>query len=167
MVLSTPLGSFNLIMTSIHDRCSDWMKITTHLHHISHCKAAFGTHWSKRWTHRVFIINTRLNSIPSRDSRWAGREEHTVPESGGSNQEVERRVIRTSDYDRYPGSMKITTHLDHVSLVKQHLVQIVRTDGLNGCLSQILAITGVWQVKRGLGHIQDSVLSAATRTWHM
>ena len=38
------------------------MKITTCLRHISHCKIAFGTSWSNRWTYRVFIIHTRRDS---------------------------------------------------------------------------------------------------------
>ena len=37
------------------------MKITTRLDPISHCKIASGTNRSNRWTHRVFIINTRLD----------------------------------------------------------------------------------------------------------
>ena len=45
----------NLIRSSIHDKFSGVMKITTHLYHISHCKTSSGTNWSKRWTHRVFI----------------------------------------------------------------------------------------------------------------
>ena len=34
-------------------------KITSHLDHISRCKAPPGTNWSNRWTYRVFVINTR------------------------------------------------------------------------------------------------------------
>ena len=39
--------------TSICDKCSGSMKITTRLNHIGHCKTASGTNWSKRWTYRV------------------------------------------------------------------------------------------------------------------
>jgi hypothetical protein len=35
------------------------LKVTTHLHHISHCKATPGTNWSNRWTYRVFIKTSR------------------------------------------------------------------------------------------------------------
>ena len=38
-------------------------KSTTHLDHTSHCKTTTGTNWSNRWTNRVFIINTRRDSI--------------------------------------------------------------------------------------------------------
>ena len=44
-------------------------------------------------------------------------------------------LIRTSMYDTYSDSMKITTRLDHVSHCKQHLVQIGRMDGPTECLS--------------------------------
>ena len=36
-----------------------------HLNHISHCKIAFGTNRSKRWSYRVFIISTRRDEIGS------------------------------------------------------------------------------------------------------
>ena len=39
---------FDLIRTSVYDKCSGSMKITTHLYHISHF-----TNWSNRWTYRV------------------------------------------------------------------------------------------------------------------
>ena len=40
----------NLIRTSIYDKYSGSMKITTRLDHISHCRTASGTDWSSRWT---------------------------------------------------------------------------------------------------------------------
>ena len=49
----------DFIRTSICDKYSGSMKITTRLDHTSHCKTASGTNWSNRWTYRVFIINTR------------------------------------------------------------------------------------------------------------
>jgi len=45
--------------TSIYDKYSGSMTITTRLDHISHCKTASGTNWSNTWTYRVCIINTR------------------------------------------------------------------------------------------------------------
>ena len=39
------------------------MKITTHLDHISRCTTTSGTNWSKRWTYRSLIINTRRDEI--------------------------------------------------------------------------------------------------------
>ena len=36
-------NGFNLIRTSIYDKYSGSMKITTHLYHVSHCKTASGT----------------------------------------------------------------------------------------------------------------------------
>ena len=56
-----PRGNF--IRTSIHDKFSGSIKITTHLDHISHCKTACGTNWLNRWTYRVFIQNTRRDEI--------------------------------------------------------------------------------------------------------
>jgi hypothetical protein len=49
----------DITRTSICDKYSGFMKITTHLDHISHCKTASGTNWSTGWTYRVFIMNTR------------------------------------------------------------------------------------------------------------
>jgi len=57
--LVVPGGACNLTRTSICDKYSDSVKITTHLNHISHCKTASGTNRSNRWTDRIFIINTR------------------------------------------------------------------------------------------------------------
>ena len=53
----------NLIWTSISDKHSGLMKISTQLGHISHCITASGTNWSKRWIYRVFIIHTRRDQI--------------------------------------------------------------------------------------------------------
>ena len=39
------------------------LKMNTHLDHISHFQTVSGTNCSKRWTYRVFIINTRRNQI--------------------------------------------------------------------------------------------------------
>ena len=52
-------GGSNLIRTSIYDKYSGSVKITTQLDHIGHCKTAYATNWSKRWNYRVFIRNTR------------------------------------------------------------------------------------------------------------
>jgi len=41
----------NLIRTSICDKYSGMMKITTSLDHIGHCKTTSGTNWSNRWTY--------------------------------------------------------------------------------------------------------------------
>ena len=49
----------DLISTSSYDKHSGSTKITTHLDHISHRKAASGKDFSNRWTYRVFIIHTR------------------------------------------------------------------------------------------------------------
>ena len=59
----------DLIRTSIYDKYSGSMKITTHLYHISHYKTSSGINWSNRWTFRVFIMNTRFveGHPPSRD----------------------------------------------------------------------------------------------------
>ena len=50
----------------MYDKCSGSKKITTHLDHVSHCKPTPDTNRSNRWTDRVFIINTRRDSIPSK-----------------------------------------------------------------------------------------------------
>ena len=42
--------SFDIIRTSIYDKCRAVMNSTTHLDHISHCTAPFGTTRSNRWT---------------------------------------------------------------------------------------------------------------------
>ena len=47
------------IRTSIYDKYSGSLKLTSHLYHVSHCTTASGTHWSNRWTYRVFVISTR------------------------------------------------------------------------------------------------------------
>ena len=49
----------DLIRTSIDDKYSGSMKITTRLDHVCHCKVASGIDWSNRRTYRVFIMNTR------------------------------------------------------------------------------------------------------------
>ena len=49
-----------LIRTSIYDKYSGSMKITTHLDRISHCKTASGTNWSNGWTYRVFTPAHRV-----------------------------------------------------------------------------------------------------------
>jgi hypothetical protein len=49
----------DLIWTSVYDKYSGSMKITTHLDHIGHCKATLGSNWSNRWMYRVFFIGTR------------------------------------------------------------------------------------------------------------
>ena len=54
-----PLTLATLIRTSIYDEHSGSMRFTAHLDHISHDKSLSGTHWSNRWTYRVFIIDTR------------------------------------------------------------------------------------------------------------
>ena len=51
----------DFIWTSIYDKYPGSIKITTHLDHIRHCKAASGTNWSNRWTYRAFIINARCD----------------------------------------------------------------------------------------------------------
>jgi len=48
----------DLIRTSIYDKYSGSMKITTRLDQISHRKISSGTNWSNSWTYRVFLINT-------------------------------------------------------------------------------------------------------------
>ena len=53
----------DFIRTSVYDKYSDLMKITTRLDHISHGKTTFGTNWSNRWTYRLFVINIRCNWI--------------------------------------------------------------------------------------------------------
>ena len=53
----------NLTETSIFDQYSGSTKITTHLDHISDCKATPQTYWSNRWTNRISIINTHRNEI--------------------------------------------------------------------------------------------------------
>ena len=55
----------DFIRTSICDKYSVSMNITSHMDHIRHCKTASGTNWSNGWTHRVCIINTRRDQIPS------------------------------------------------------------------------------------------------------
>ena len=47
----------------MYDKCSDYIKFTTHLDHVSHCKTISGTIWSNKWTHRLFIIDYRRDSI--------------------------------------------------------------------------------------------------------
>ena len=54
----------DFIRTSVYDENSGSMKITTHLDHITHCRAAYGADWSNRWTYQVSIINTRHDQIP-------------------------------------------------------------------------------------------------------
>ena len=49
----------DFIRTSICEKYSGPMKITTHLEQISVCKKASGINWSNEWTYRVFFINTR------------------------------------------------------------------------------------------------------------
>ena len=56
-------GSPNFIRTSVYDKHSGSMEITTHLDEISRCKTASGTNWSNRWTYRVFIIKTRRDQM--------------------------------------------------------------------------------------------------------
>ena len=62
------ISSRNFIRTSICDKYSGSIKITSHLDHISHWKTASGTNWSNRWTYRVLITITRRDWIvrPSR-----------------------------------------------------------------------------------------------------
>ena len=48
--------SNTLIQTSVCDKYSGSIKITTHLDHISHCETESGTNSLNRWTYRVFII---------------------------------------------------------------------------------------------------------------
>ena len=74
-------GGRDLLRSSVSDKYSGSMKITTHLHHISRCKRASDTNWSSRWTYRVFIINTRRDSIWNSTARkrlnyLQGRERH-------------------------------------------------------------------------------------------
>ena len=47
--------SQDLRRTSIHNKYSGSIKITTHLDHISHGKTASGTNRSNRWIYRAFI----------------------------------------------------------------------------------------------------------------
>ena len=49
----------DVFRTSIYDKYSRPIKITTHLYHVGHCQTTSGTNWSNRWTYRVFIVNTR------------------------------------------------------------------------------------------------------------
>ena len=53
----------DLIGTSVHDKCSGLIKITTHLNHISHCKTTSSTDWSGTWTYRALIKNTCRDEI--------------------------------------------------------------------------------------------------------
>ena len=54
---------FNLIRSSTCDKCSGSVKVATHLGHISRCKTASGTDYSKGWTYRVCIKNTRRDYV--------------------------------------------------------------------------------------------------------
>ena len=65
----------NFIRTSIYDKYSGSMKITTHLDPISHCKTLSHTNWSNRWTYR----NIRRNYIASCPWRT-----HAAQTSGGT-----------------------------------------------------------------------------------
>ena len=53
----------NLIRTSVDDKYSGSMKITTHLRHISHCKTYSCMHWSNRWDlpSTYYKFSPRLN----------------------------------------------------------------------------------------------------------
>ena len=62
----------DLVWTSIYDKYSSSMKMTSHLDHVSRCKAASGIDWSNRWTYRVFITNTRRDEIAIEWFRVAG-----------------------------------------------------------------------------------------------
>ena len=53
----------NLIRASIYDIRSGPMKFPTRMYHISNFETASCTNWSKRWTYRVFIMNTRPDWI--------------------------------------------------------------------------------------------------------
>ena len=48
-----------IVEEPVYDRYSGSIKITSHLDFISQCRATPGTHWSRRWTIRVFVINIR------------------------------------------------------------------------------------------------------------
>ena len=52
-------SSTEFIRTSVYEKYSGSIKITTHLDHISHFKTTSGTDWSKILTYQVFIIVTR------------------------------------------------------------------------------------------------------------
>ena len=52
---SLKVGLLNVSRTSMYDKYSGSMKITTHLDRISHCETASGANWSNRWTYRVFL----------------------------------------------------------------------------------------------------------------
>jgi len=72
LILSLP--PIDLIRTSIYDKSSGSIKITTHLDRISHCKTSSGTNWSNSWTCRVFIYH---KYSPRLDPRLV-RKEHRL-----------------------------------------------------------------------------------------
>ena len=70
----------NFTRTNIYDKYSGWMKISTHLDHVSHRKTAYGTNWSNGWTYRVHIKNTRRDWISPRDEfRTTSSAERLAP----------------------------------------------------------------------------------------
>ena len=141
----------NFIRTSIYDKYSGSMKFTTHLDHVSHCETASGRIDAP--TEYLSWILAAIDREGFRESKRCSRD--TYPESyiteyiliyenkcffrkqadygqgrGLAKDFCWGNFTRTSIYDKYSGSMKITTHLDHIShIVKQHLVQMGRIDG--------------------------------------
>ena len=79
-------------------------------------------------------------------------------------------LTRTSFCDKYSGSMNMTTHLDHIRHLKEHLVQIGRIDGplerlswiLTGIKPPISASERRWNT---LKHFQDLHLRARATIW--
>ena len=64
------VGPADLIRTSICDKYSGSMKITTHLDDICHGQYSPVTNWLKRWTNQIFIVNTRRDYIIEKHSPW-------------------------------------------------------------------------------------------------
>ena len=57
------LSQRDLVRTSICDKHSGSMKITTHLDYILHCKNIPASSWLKQWIYRVFVKSTLRDSI--------------------------------------------------------------------------------------------------------
>ena len=59
------------IRTSIYDKYSGSMEITTYLDHLRYCQASSGTNWWTRWTYREFrrlISQVNLSAIRGQPS---------------------------------------------------------------------------------------------------
>ena len=72
------LSEANLTPTSIAQKYSGSMKITTYLDHASHCKTTSSTNWSNRWTCRVLI--RRRQRFEARAPRLASWRRRWIPE---------------------------------------------------------------------------------------